>query len=264
MSFSCPSSIKACTIAVARANECGVPLDPETPNSRVIFTTFASLELSPVSEDGEDIIEKDACGRIVISDKDMSRLRGFDATLTLLTVPLPVLELMTGATILTDGSGNGVGGVLRDSMSGSAGRINTIVEVWSRNANKDQCGVGGTGSEAYIRWGLPLASGWEVSGGTTFGNEALKVELTGFVERNPNWFPIWPGTTFPSYVPGGGDPDGVPTGAAPTVLPAGIVADPWSLANQTDIQAGGPLYWRTEASIPNDAVDCDYVGAVGS
>ena len=68
-----------------------------------------------------------------------------------------------------------------------------------------------------------------------------------------------PGAEFPSWVPGFGDPVGHPTGPAPAVLPFGISADPWSLADQSAIQAGGPVAWRCVDSLPEGIDDCAYV-----
>lgn len=260
MAFYCPQSIKACAMALTRLNDCGVPLDPLVPNSRIQFSTFMSLTLSPDLDGGNNIVDKDACGNIVIRDKDCDRLLGFNAKLALVGVPLPVLEMLLDAIMLGGGGDDVKGGVLRESKAAGCAPYK-MIELWSKNANRAQCGIGGSGGQVYVRWGLPLTRNWEISGDITYDVNAVAFELTGYVENNPNWFPSWPDSTFPSYVPGGGDPTSVPTGAPPCVLPAGITADSiWGLDDQTDIQAGGPLYWASEAAIPNTVVNCDFAG----
>lgn len=257
MSICCPKSIKACALRITRQNECDVALDPLTPNSRIITSGFMELNLSPDVENGEDITTKNACGDICIRDKDCDRLKGFDVELKLCGVPLPVLEMLTGLTLLSDGAGGFNGGVMRESKA-AACETSKALEVWSRNADKT-CNADGTISNLYIQWVLPRTDNWEISGGLNFTNGSLEVVVKGYAENNPMWFPSYPGSTFPSYVPGDGDPTGWPTGAAPAVLPPGVTADEWTLTDQAAIQSGGPMAWRCVSDLPAPISDCGYV-----
>lgn len=265
MALFCPKSIKACALRITRQNGCGVALDPLTPNSRIQTAAFAELSLSPDVEGGNDITMVNACGDICIRDKDCDRLKGFDATLKLCGVPLAVMEMLLDTTLLPDpdSPGDFKGAVLREAKAASCADPKQI-ELWSKNSNRAECGVGGTSAKLWVQWLLPFTRNWEISGDIVFNNDALELELTGYAENNPNWFPSWPGTTFPAYDPGGGDPDGVPTDPAPTVLPDDITADTWTLSDQTAIQAGGPLAWQSVAALPTPIEDCDYVGVVSA
>jgi hypothetical protein len=257
----CPKSIKGCALRITRLNECGVPLDPLVPNSRIQTAAFTEITLSPDTEDGEDITIKNACGAICIRDKDCMRLKGFDVEMKLCGIPLMVLEMILDSTLLEAPTpGDFKGAVLRESKSAPCA-YPKMIEVWSKNANRDQCGVGGLGANVFVHWLLPHTTNWEISGDLTFNQGALEVTLAGYAENNPNWFPSWPGPTFPSYVPGGGDPTGVPTGPPGPVLPSGITADTWTLSDQAAIQAGGPLAWQNAATLPSPIDDCGYVGA---
>lgn len=215
------------------------------------------LNLSPDVENGEDITTKNACGDICIRDKDCDRLKGFDVELKLCGVPLPVLEMLTGLTLLSDGAGGFNGAVMRESKA-AACENSKMLEVWSKNADKN-CSVDGTVENLYIQWVLPRTHNWEISGGLNFTNGALEVVVKGYAENNPMWFPSYPGETFPSYVPGGGDPTGWPVGAFPTVLPPAVTADAWTLTDQAAVQSGGPLAWRCVAALPTPIDDCGYV-----
>lgn len=267
MAFFCPKSIKACAMRVTRQDDCGQSLDPLTPNSRVQTAGFMELTLSPDIEDGEDITVKNACGDICIRDKDCDRLKGFDATLMLCGIPLPVLEMILDATLLEDASDEtGMtfkGAVLRESKAAACAGPKGL-EFWSKNANRAQCVVDGVVQNVYLQWLLPFTRNWEISGDLTFNQGALEVSLSGYCENNPNWVPSWPDSTFPSWVPGNGDPDGTPTGPAGPVLPPEIVAgsgaDTWTLDDQTAIQAGGPLAWQGVPTLPSPLDDCNYVG----
>lgn len=260
MAFCCPSSIKGCAIRFTRLNSCYIPLDPLTPNSRLQGTFFTSLSLSPDLEDGSDITVMNACGDICIRDKDCDRLKGFDVTLTLCGQPTPALEMFLNAELLEDPTvmGDYRGWVLPDSKT--AGCPDPLsIEVWSQNADPANCAIGAGTQAVYVDWLLPKVSNFQVSGDITFENEALTIELSGYAENNPQWFPSFPGALFPSWDPGGGDPTGLPTGAPPPILPAGITADPWTLADQAAIQAGGPLAMICVGSLPSPLDNCDYL-----
>jgi len=258
MSICCPKSIKACAMRITRNNECDVALDPLVPNSRIQSSGFMEINLSPDVESGEDITTKNACGDICIRDKDCDRLKGFEVELKLCGVELPVIEMLTGATLLSDGNGGFAGAVMRESKSAACENSKSL-EFWSKNADKGTCTVDGVVQNQYIHWVLPRSINWEISGGLNFTTAALEITLSGYAENNPLWFPSYAGSTFPSYVPGGGDPDGVPTGTPGPVLPPGVTADGWTLADQSAIQAGGPLAWKCVNDLPAPLSSCAYV-----
>jgi len=261
MAICCPKSIKACALRITRLNDCSVALDPLTPNSRIQTAGFMELNLSPDVESGEDITTKNACGDICIRDKDCDRLKGFDLELMLCGIPLPVIEMLTGATLLEDPDNpeNIVGAVMKEAKSLPCEEPRSL-EFWSKNADKNVCAPGGTTGNQYIHWVLPRTINWEISGGLNFTTGALEITLSGYAENNPQWFPSYPGLDFPSWVPGGGDPTGTPTGAAPPVLPTDITTpDPWSLNDQIAIQQGGPLAWRCVSELPSPLAECAYV-----
>jgi hypothetical protein len=258
MAICCPKSIKACAMRITRQNECDIALDPLVPNSRIQSAGFMELNLSPDVESGEDITTKNGCGDICIRDKDCDRLKGFEVELKLCGVPLPVIEMLTGATLLSDDQGNFTGAVMRESKD-AACEPSKALEFWSKNADKGVCSVDGTTQNLYIHWVLPRVINWEISGGLNFTTGPLEITLMGYAENNPLWFPSYPGVDFPSYVPGGGDPTSVPTGGPPPILPPGVVADPWTLTDQAAIQAGGPLAWKCVGALPDPIDDCGYV-----
>lgn len=268
MAYSCPQSIHAIMVRLTRLNDCGVPLDPLTPNSRMQFAAFTSLKLSPDLQAGANIVEVNAAGQICIRDLDCDRLLGFKATLMLCGVPLPALEMLLDTTLLHgDTPGDFKGAVLPNSKTGPCPNPK-MVELWSKNANRAECGVGGTGSALFVQWLAPHTKNWQIDGDLDYEyTKPLVVQLKGYVENNPNWFPSWPDATFPSYVPGGGDPLGVPTGPPPTILPNDIEPDPWTLEDQAVIQdeeTGGPLAWQTVGALPDPIKDCDFVGVVNA
>lgn len=258
--YFCPKSIKCVVARVCRQNACGVALDPLTPNSRIQFDGFMELTLKPDIEKGIDISEKNANDAICVRYHGQDRLKGFEVNLKLCGVPLPVMEMLLDAPLLAHTPANNfVGGVLRNSLT-SAEPNGKQIDFWSFNANRDQCLVAGVPGQVYVQWALVYTHAWEVASDFKFSNSALDVELKGYAEYNPNWIPSWPSSSFPSYFPGGGDPNGNPTYPAPTVLPPGQAADPWTLADQAAIRAGGPLAWIGVSTLPAGSNNCGYQG----
>lgn len=257
MAICCPKSIKACAMRITRQDECDIALDPLVPNSRIQTAGFMELNLSPDVESGEDITTKNACGDICIRDKDCDRLKGFEVELKLCGVALPVIEMLTSATLLSDGVGGFSGAVVRESKN-AACENSKALEFWSKNADKGVCSVDGSMANLYIHWVLPRTINWEISGSLNFTTGPLEITLMGYAENNPLWFPSYPGVDFPSYVPGGGDPTSRPVGPPPPVLPSQVTADPWTLADQAAIQAGGPLAWKCVRALPSPIDDCGY------
>lgn len=257
MTICCPKSIKACAIRVTRQDTNDVVLDPLTPNSRVLSSGFMELNMSPDVESGEEITTKNGNGEICIRNKDCDRLKGFMVELKLCGIPLPMIEMLINATLLTDGDGNFLGAAMRNSLDDPCTE-SKLLELWSQNAG-DSCAIDGVNSSQYLHWVFPLTKNWELSGGLNFTVGALELTLSGYAQNNPCFVASFPGDTFPSWVPGSGDPDGHPTGPAPAVLPFGVTADPWSLLDQAAIQAGGPVAWRCVDSLPAGIDDCAYM-----
>jgi hypothetical protein len=246
---------------ITRQNECGIALDPLTPNSRIQFVVFSDLTFKPDVENGADITMRNACGQIIIRDKDCQRLKGFNTTMKLLGVPLVVLEMLLDTTLLhADTPGDFKGGVLRESKFAPCAPSKQL-EVWSKNANAQQAVQNNACVGVFVQYLLPHTKNWEIQGDLAFVYATpLEYVLEGYAENNPGWYPSWPAAAFNSYVPGGGDPAGTPTGAPGPVLPNGIVADTWTTSDQAAIRAGGPLAWQEVGALPSPLADCDYVG----
>jgi len=259
----CPKSIKACALRITRQNECDVALGPLVPNSRIETAGFMTLSLSPDVEAGEDITTKNACGDICIRDKDCDRLKGFDLELTLCGVPPHVIEMLTGGTLLLDGSGNVKGLAMRESKDAVC-LDSLALEFWSKNADKGVCSIDGLTQNLWVHWVLPRTINWEISGGLEFSTGPLEIVLSGYAENNPLWWPSFPdGLVFPGYTDPA-DPTSVPTAAIPgdqLQLPpcTQTYPDPWTLADQSAVQAGGPMAWSCVPQLPPCVNDCAYV-----
>ena len=94
---------------------------------------------------------------------------------------MPVIEMLTGATLLSDGAGGFNGAVMREAKA-AACEPSKALEIWSKNADKGVCNVAGTVANLWIHWVLPRTINWEISGGLNFTNGALEVVLKGYAE----------------------------------------------------------------------------------
>lgn len=258
MAICCPKSIKACALRITRLNADGVPLDPLTPNSRIQTAGFVSLSLSPDVESGDSLEIANKCGDICITDRGCDRLKGFSLELKLCGIPLPVLEMLTDATLLSDENGDFTGAAIRESKSKFCSDP-VMLELWTKNVERGSCGVDGVPTNLWVHWLLPKTIKWTLTGSVEFSNGPTEFTLSGYAENNPNFYPSFPGPTFASYVPGGGDPAGYPTGDPPPVLPSDVSADPWTLADQAAIQGAGGLAWKCVSALPTPIDDCSYV-----
>ena len=227
MSICCPKSIKGLAIRVTRTDICGVPESIFDADTRITTTGFVSLGLTPNIESGEEITVKNADGSLCVTDKDPDQLKWFDLELLLCGVPLPLLEMLLGVTLLTDGA-DSVGGVL-PSRAAQIDQLPRQMEVWSRNKDAAACAPGAT-PVPYVQWLLPLTRNWNVSGNLSFSITQLEFTLSGQAEETQGY--------QPSH---GGE---------------------WDAGQVAAIQNGGPLAWKCVGELPTTS-DCAYYG-IGS
>jgi hypothetical protein len=250
---------------LTRLNECGVPLDPLAVNSRIQSQQFVMVEGDPQNEKSNEIMLQDACSRIRTLFYTPTRLKSMNVQLQLTNVSLPILEMLLGVSLQADADDPTafIGYALANQLTSSA--LNPVMlEVQGQNANRDECGLGGTGSAALAWHVFPWTYNWAINDKLTINNkDAFTVTLQGIALNNPNWFPSFPGADFPSWVPGGGSTSSanVPSGPAPAVIPANIPADPFTLDDQEDFQSAGPYFFRTASTdyLFSDAWECNFV-----
>lgn len=257
MDICCPSSVQGFALRLTQEDVCGIPVSSNTAMSRIQTTGFIELTLSPDIEDGLDITTKKANGEICIRRKDQDRLKGFDIELALCGVPVPVMEMLLGASLLFNAAGDVKGLVFPESKQ-QALPDPIGVEIWSLNNSAD-CGNAASAGDAYIDWVLPRTSNWQVTGSLNFNNGELEIRLSGYAENNNGWFPSFPDTSATGdfdFQSAGLDPYG--SYPLPTT-PLGVTEDEWTAADVLAIRAGGPLVESCVGALPAPLDDCGYV-----
>lgn len=189
--FCCPKSIKACRARITVNDDCGNALDhPTNPLSRITFKGLVSMTLSPDVEDGDEVLVKDGCGDICIHDMDCNRTKGYEITLMLCGVPVPVIATLLNASFFLDGTTPR--GFMLPDTNDVACEGSRQIELWAKNAEKGACAA----DEAwpYFQWLVPKAINWTLTGDIGFTSDsAVELELEGYAESNPNWTPSVPG-----------------------------------------------------------------------
>jgi len=159
---------------VCRLNPDGTPV----VGASSLYTTSALVEASftPEIEEGAEITQKNGSGALCLTFKAPSTLKSLSGSLSVCTPDPELLELLTGGTVITDGS-DPVGWAFPEV--GAEPMPNGVsVELWSR-AVVDGSQVG------YFHWALPRLK--LVPDQFTFGDSALVPSFKFTAEQNPNW-----------------------------------------------------------------------------
>ena len=142
--MSTASPIRARRLRITRTDDCGVPVAEATANSRITRSAFITVGLGADVFRSSDIQVAGADGSICVRSKGVPSLLGYDITIQLCNYDTAILEMLLGASILTDYTTpvEDVGGVI--SGAGDFNANTVMVEWWPENGSNDACATGGT------------------------------------------------------------------------------------------------------------------------
>lgn len=169
MADQCWSAIKACRIRVIRLDSCGRPVDGDS--SVGVSKGFITVAAAADIEEGEEFLQKNACGELCINEKDDDILKRFNLTINFCKVDPAMVELMTSNRVVTNGSGDAVGFAVGSEINSDGG---FSLELWQKVAG-DLCDSGGDQLWSYHAW--PWVTGG-VLGDFTFENGPFTFDLT--------------------------------------------------------------------------------------
>lgn len=178
------SSAQVCAIRVARLSAACEPVAGAT--NSVATSAIMRVAASPEYTQGQDFEMQDGCGRIAVSLRTCDQLKRMNLQLELVTRDPALIELMTGATLIVDGtdtigwSRRGVGAACPSSVS---------VEVWTKTASvNNSCPPVAAGTYADSQWWRTI---WPKAtftlGDITYANEIATMSFSGYSENNPNF-----------------------------------------------------------------------------
>lgn len=186
----CLGSARVCVLRVSRlSNTCACVAGA---TNGAVSSAIVRLQASPEFETGDEFIQKNGCGDIVINIKDADRLKRINLTMELATRDIALLELLTGGTVYSNGVN--IEGFARRGV-GAAANDPVAIELWTRAVSSS--GNCTTETAAWWRWTYPKAS--LTLGDVSHENGIGLVTLSGTAEANPNFgngcFDDWPMTT---------------------------------------------------------------------
>lgn len=175
----CFNIVRGKRLRVTRTDECGVPPDYGTPNSRVVTSGFISVALTAVVEAGDEIVQKNANGDLCINDRSRDQFKRWDVAVSFCEVNPSLAEMVSNATLEEDWDGNVVG--IR--VPEGAALESFALELWTGVPGAD-CGVDEPTTYGYML--LPLIVPG-VLGNMTINNGAATFDIRGQTRSGSAW-----------------------------------------------------------------------------
>lgn len=172
----CLSSVRAKRLRVARLHEDGT-LDPGDDNLYV-SDALLSIGTSPEVEAGEEFTQRNGSGEICVYVSGDDEVKRYNLTLTLCQLDSELLEMLTGAALITSG------GVTVGVQMPKIGDDKPIVcvEAWSEARTQRQQAVDDSSSLLFWHWVWPRVT-WTI-GDFTLEAGILNIPLNGKAEEN--------------------------------------------------------------------------------
>lgn len=180
MSSICAGTLHLCRLRVTRLDSLG-NVEPG-PNNYYVTDHPIQLAVTPMIEAGVDRTLVGGCDCIDMYYHGYDKLKGFTFTLDQARFEPELLEIMTGASLISQG-GSGAGNWWRAQTDCSeAVQPNIAVEGWQDTWEDDHPAAPAI---RYTHWVWP-SSFWQIAA-HTLGNDFTQPQLTGFSRANPYW-----------------------------------------------------------------------------
>jgi hypothetical protein len=198
MSSTCVTSIDICAIRVARVTEAGAPMTG-AKNGYVSEAPF-TLGVTVETEAGENLTQKNGCGRLIASLAEPDQISGLTLALEVCQLDAYLAEIMADCELFEDG-GDAIGFQLPE-----IGAVPDPIcfEAWSKAWEDDHQYVSDftTPDATYIHWVFPY-NRW-VPGDFTLEHQLLVLPLNGKGQSNPSITANGPFNDWPVEVAGKG------------------------------------------------------------
>jgi hypothetical protein len=238
------ASIKARRIRVTAVDSCGAPVVGEC--STIVTSGFVSVGASAQVEDGQEFTVKNAWGEFCINEKDDSRVKRWDLTITLCEVDPQLLALLSGGRVFA-GPGSpptAIGGTFGETVG-----TDFALELWTKVAGGSCAEAAGGGAASWIYWVFPHVKGG-VIGDLTFENGPLSMVVTANTQGAGSDWGLGPYTpaVLPEALLGDEHVGYVVTSSAPPDDTCGCEAMAGTAA--VGAGAGTPGTWSPPGSTP--------------
>jgi hypothetical protein len=176
----CPSSIQACGLRVTLLDSQGNVANQA--NNFYVTNKLITIGTAPDIEEGTDITMKSGCDCIIASYKGADLLKRFTFTLNLGAIEPALLSLLTGGSVILDGSDPiGMDWPIQVECADEPPPY-VALEVWS----VAWTGGGPDPTWPYIHWIWPM-SRWQIADAELGSADFFRPSLTGFSLQNGLW-----------------------------------------------------------------------------
>lgn len=190
----CPTPIHVCRARLTRLNDPAGTI-AAAPNNHVVTDSIVQLTITPVISEGEDIEVKGACDCVCAAYKGRDRLKRFNLQIQLCRLEPALIEILTGASLFTNGSAEPIGNVWPIGIGCNiTPQPPVALEAWSDSWVGD---AQAAAPNQYIRWVFPRTY-WQWDE-LTLNNEFTLPQFNGWSQTN---------SAFPGN-PYGDNPGGV-------------------------------------------------------
>ncbi len=177
-------TVDICALRMSRLEANGVP-DPGANNLIVVGSGIKQIAYPFEVETGTRTTQRDGCGNICFTRETPDKVLGSNPVLDLCYQDAEIMEMATGATLLTD-SGETIGWAAPGSDSPRPNGVG--LETWSLAYDGDQQMIHPvTGAAAYLRRVWPRVR-FALSGNLTQAEGLMIQQISGKGEANDNFF----------------------------------------------------------------------------
>ena len=182
--------VRGLKLRATLANSCGLPIAGSA--SSLVTDGYVSAKLTAVMNDAEELEQKNAEGRVCVSDRTPPERKHYQVELELCNVNTGLISLFTGWDQVLDFNGDSVG--FQDATEVSP--YSVVVEIWTGGRSDDDCPVpaedsifstaaaGSTGK----KYGYLLFGASEFTVGDINVNAGVStIMLSGITHSIPQW-----------------------------------------------------------------------------
>lgn len=175
----CPPSVQFCGLRIVRRTATGAVATGTTGS--YVTDAQGKISIGNDVENGQEFLEKNGCGDLIVNSRDRDRIKRKTMTLELLKPDPEIFELLTSGALLVSG-GNNIGA--QDPVLGVAPTDNGVSLEWWSKALAPGGGQIATGG-AWWHWALPWTY-WRPSD-EEFSNAPLVKKYEGYGIENPSF-----------------------------------------------------------------------------
>jgi hypothetical protein len=182
--------VKGLKLRATKINNCGLPIEGEA--NRLVTDGFITVNMTAVMNDAEDLEQKNAEGKVCVSDRTPPTRKYYTPAIELCNVNTGLISMFNGWEQVLDYNDNPVGFHDQTDVEDEFG---VMIEVWTGGKGEDDCpppinddifassAASGGKSYGYLLFG---GTEWQL-GDISIGAQVSTFTLTGRTVATPQW-----------------------------------------------------------------------------